>query len=280
MIKNTRQYIIIAGGCFWGMQELFRAQKGVVETEVGYTGGDNEHPTYDHHPGHAEAIKITYDDTTDSATLLDYFFAIHDPTTVNQQGNDRGASYRSAIFYPDEEQKQEAEQAIERNQRHWKKPIVTTLEPLVTFWSAEAEHQDYLQRNPGGYTCHYERSHVAKKRLLFVYNADSGIGNALIDYGKKYISPETYECRLCMVTYGAFGMKKDWKKFVESLPYEAVFLHRDELKTRHADADIALPVVLLETGGTLDVLVSSKDFKNIQTLDRLQEVVSGAISGQ
>lgn len=140
------------------MEDLFRAQAGVVDTEVGYTGGENENPTYEHHPGHAEALKITFDETKTSVdALLDYFFQIHDPTTVNRQGNDVGSSYRSAIFYQSKDEKKQAEDAIKRNQVYWEKSIVTTLEPLTTFWSAEEYHQDYLQKNPGGYTCHYER---------------------------------------------------------------------------------------------------------------------------
>ena len=151
--------LILAGGCFWGMEELFREQPGVIDTEVGYTGGENEHPTYERHPGHAEALKLTYDESqTTIQTLLDYFFQIHDPTTMNRQGNDIGSSYRSAIFYADDMQKKEAQAAIERNQGYWKAPIVTQLEQLATFWPAEEYHQDYLQKNPGGYTCHYERA--------------------------------------------------------------------------------------------------------------------------
>lgn len=151
--------LVIAGGCFWGVEELFRTQTGVVDTEVGYTGGENSHPAYEHHPGHAEAIKITYDPTlTTEAELFDYFFQIHDPTTMNRQGNDVGSSYRSAIFYSSEAQKQEAESAIARNQIHWEAHIVTQLEPLQTFWPAEDYHQDYLQKNVGGYTCHFERA--------------------------------------------------------------------------------------------------------------------------
>ena len=150
--------LIIAGGCFWGVEELFRTQPGVVDTEVGYTGGDNDNPTYEHHPGHAEAVKITYDPSvTTEATLLDYFFQIHDPTTMNRQGNDVGSSYRSSIFYQADSQKAEAEAAIKRNQPYWQAPVVTRLEPLTTFWTAEDYHQDYLQKNPGGYTCHFER---------------------------------------------------------------------------------------------------------------------------
>lgn len=153
------QTIVLAGGCFWGLEELFRTQKGVLDTEVGYCGGTNETPTYEFHPGHAEALKIVFDDQqTSLAKLLDYFFRVHDPTTLNQQGNDIGTSYRSAIFYADEIQKSEAEAAVKRNQTYWTKSITTTLEPLTVFWSAEEYHQDYLRKNPGGYTCHYERS--------------------------------------------------------------------------------------------------------------------------
>lgn len=151
--------LVFAGGCFWGVEELFRAQPGVTDTEVGYTGGSNDNPTYEFHPGHAEAIRVTFDESkTSYDDLLDYFFRIHDPTTLNRQGNDVGTSYRSAIFYADEAEKREAEEAIRRNQAFWDKPITTTREPLATFWSAEEYHQDYLQKNPGGYTCHYERA--------------------------------------------------------------------------------------------------------------------------
>lgn len=151
--------LVIAGGCFWGMEELFRDQPGVVDTEVGYAGGENDNPTYENHPGHAEALEITYDPSkTDIKTLLDYHFQIHDPTTMNRQGNDVGSSYRSTIFYADDEQKKAAEEAITRNQPYWEQPIVTSIEPLTTFWPAEHYHQDYLQKNIGGYTCHYERA--------------------------------------------------------------------------------------------------------------------------
>lgn len=128
--------LYIAGGCFWGMEELFRDQPGVIDTEVGYTGGENDNPTYENHPGHAETLEITYDESkTNIATLLDYFFQIHDPTTMNRQGNDIGSSYRSAIFYTDDEQKHQAEEAIKRNQVYWQAPIVTQLEKLTTFWA-------------------------------------------------------------------------------------------------------------------------------------------------
>lgn len=150
--------IVVAGGCFWGMEELLKTQKGVIDTEVGYAGGENENPTYEHHPGHAEAVNIVYDESrTDSDKLLDYFFRIHNPTTKNRQGNDIGTSYRSTIFYKDDHGREEAEEAIRRNQKYWRKPICTTIEPMTGFWPAEEYHQDYLQKNPGGYTCHYER---------------------------------------------------------------------------------------------------------------------------
>lgn len=141
------------------MEDLFRTQPGVIDCEVGYTGGDNENPTYQNHPGHAEALKLSFGPTlTNPSTLLDYFFRIHNPTTKDRQGNDIGSSYRSAIFYANDAQKVAAYESIERNQKHWPEPIVTTVEPLTQFWSAEAYHQQYLQKNPGGYTCHFERT--------------------------------------------------------------------------------------------------------------------------
>ena len=151
--------LVLAGGCFWGMEELFRDQPGVVDTEVGYAGGSNDDPTYENHPGHAEALKLTYDPAlTNIDALLDYHFQIHDPTTMNRQGNDVGSSYRSTIFYSDDAQKQAAEASIARNQPYWKDEIITSIEPLTTFWPAEDYHQDYLQKNIGGYTCHFERA--------------------------------------------------------------------------------------------------------------------------
>jgi peptide-methionine (S)-S-oxide reductase len=149
--------IIVAGGCFWGLEELIRIQVGVISTEVGYTGGTNENPTYENHPGHAEAVEIEYDTTkTSYKNLLDFFFQIHNPTTLNQQGNDRGTSYRSAIFYQNEDERKEAEEFIEivNKSKRWQNPVVTTLEPFKIFYKAEDYHQDYLQKNPGGYTCH------------------------------------------------------------------------------------------------------------------------------
>lgn len=152
---------VLAGGCFWGMEELFRKQPGVIDTQTGYTGGENANPTYENHPGHAEALRISYDpDKTSFRDLLDFFFRIHDPSTLNRQGNDVGTSYRSAIFYGDAEQKKEAEEFIKlvNASKRWLKPVVTTLEPLGTFTEAEGYHQDYLQNNPDGYTCHFVRN--------------------------------------------------------------------------------------------------------------------------
>ena len=150
----------IAGGCFWGMEDLFRVRPGIKDTEVGYIGGTNEHPIYQNHPGHAEGIALSYDATeTSFKEILDYFFRIHNPTTVDRQGNDLGSSYRSAIFYKNDEEKALAEEviAIVNASGRWEAKVVTTLEPYTTFWPAEPEHQDYLVRKPNGYTCHFER---------------------------------------------------------------------------------------------------------------------------
>lgn len=150
----------IAGGCFWGMEDLFRVRKGILDTEVGYIGGINENPTYRNHPGHAEGIELTYDaDLTSFKEILDYFFRIHNPTTIDRQGNDIGSSYRSAIFYQNEEEKSISTAFIKvvEDSKRWEGKVVTTLEPYSTFWPAEPEHQDYLVRNPNGYTCHFER---------------------------------------------------------------------------------------------------------------------------
>jgi peptide-methionine (S)-S-oxide reductase len=151
---------ILAGGCFWGMQDLIRRQPGVVSTRVGYTGGEVPNATYRNHAGHAEAIEIGYDPAgTDYRTLLEFFFAIHDPTTKNRQGNDVGTSYRSAIFYLDDEQQQIALQTVAEVNASglWPGEVVTEVCPAGDFWEAEPEHQDYLQHFPGGYTCHYVR---------------------------------------------------------------------------------------------------------------------------
>jgi peptide-methionine (S)-S-oxide reductase len=152
--------IVLAGGCFWGMEELIGLQPGVIKTRVGYTGGTNDKPTYENHNGHAEAVEIEYDsEKTSYQNLLDFFFQIHDPTTLNQQGNDRGASYRSAIFFGNEEEKKEAEKfiGIVNDSGRWENPVVTMLESLRKFYPAEDYHQKYLQKNPGGYTCHWRR---------------------------------------------------------------------------------------------------------------------------
>ncbi len=147
----------LAGGCFWGLEELFRNVPGVLSTETGYIGGENEAPTYQNHPGHAEALEITYDDEkTNFWKILDRFFSIHNPTTMNRQGNDIGTSYRSAVFYQDQDEKDQAEKFIKivNDSGRWKDPVVTTLEPFKEWWPAEGYHQDYLQNNVGGYTCH------------------------------------------------------------------------------------------------------------------------------
>ena len=156
--------IVLAGGCFWGLQELIRKQEGVMGTVVGYAGGslpmDDDKPTYPSHKGYAEAVEIEYDtQKTSYVNLLDFFFQIHDPTTLNQQGNDRGVSYRSAIFYKSKEEKEAAEKFIDivNKSGRWDNPVVTTIEPLKGFHPAEDYHQDYLQKNPQGYTCHYRR---------------------------------------------------------------------------------------------------------------------------
>ncbi len=151
---------ILAGGCFWGVEELVRNLPGVTATEVGYTGGDVPNATYRNHGTHAEAIKITFDpEKLPYRKLLEFFFQIHDPTTRNRQGNDIGTSYRSAIFYLNDEQKKAAETLIKEMtaSKKWPGPIVTEVAPASDFWRAEEEHQDYLQKYPTGYTCHWVR---------------------------------------------------------------------------------------------------------------------------
>ncbi|MGY3052272.1 peptide-methionine (S)-S-oxide reductase [Pedobacter sp. UYEF25] len=150
----------IAGGCFWGMEDLFRVRPGIIDTEVGYIGGENENPTYRNHPGHAEGIELTYDPANTSfREILDFFYRVHDPSTVDRQGNDRGSSYRSAIFIQDEEERKVAEEVIQivNDSKRWSGKVVTSLERFSKFWPAETEHQDYLLMNPNGYTCHFER---------------------------------------------------------------------------------------------------------------------------
>lgn len=159
-IKMETEVAIIAGGCFWGIEELFRKQKGVIDTEVGYIGGSNNNPTYKNHPGHAEAVRIEFSPRVISyRKLLEYFFQIHNPTTINRQGNDIGSSYRSVIFFTSESQKMEAEKLIKEinASNNWPGIVVTEVISAGTFWPAEKEHQDYLQNHPNGYTCHFER---------------------------------------------------------------------------------------------------------------------------
>lgn len=156
MIKK----IVLGGGCFWGLQDLMRKQHGVVKTQAGYSGGFVKNPNYENHEGHAEVVQIEYDTKkTSYKKMLDFFFQIHDPTTLNQQGNDRGTSYRSVIFYSNDEEKQESEDFIDivNKSGRWKNPVVTTLEPFKKFYIAEYYHQDYLQKHPNGYTCHFIR---------------------------------------------------------------------------------------------------------------------------
>lgn len=154
---------IVAAGCFWGVEEIFRKIPGVVRTTVGYTGGTTPDPTYEEvctgRTGHAEAIEVVYDPAkTDYATILDFFFRLHDPTTLNRQHNDIGTQYRSAIFYTSEAQKEIAERVKQERAGDFKKPIVTEISPASVFYSAEAYHQDYLVKNPGGYNCHVLRN--------------------------------------------------------------------------------------------------------------------------
>jgi peptide-methionine (S)-S-oxide reductase len=156
----TTKTAILAGGCFWGMEDLIRRRPGVRDTRVGYTGGDVPNATYRNHGTHAEAIEITYDPTVTSyRSLLEFFFQIHDPSTKNRQGNDLGTSYRSGIYYLDEEQRRVAEDTIADVDASglWPGPVVTELAPAGDFWEAEPEHQDYLERYPTGYTCHFVR---------------------------------------------------------------------------------------------------------------------------
>ena len=151
---------VLAGGCFWGMEELIRQRPGVVSTRVGYTGGDVPNATYRNHGDHAEGIEIVYDPArTSYREMLEFFFQIHDPSTRDRQGNDRGRSYRSAIYYVDEAQREEAVRTIADVDASglWPGKVVTEVEPVGDFWEAEPEHQDYLQRIPHGYTCHFVR---------------------------------------------------------------------------------------------------------------------------
>jgi len=156
----SEQRAVLAGGCFWGMQDLIRKREGVLSTRVGYSGGDVPNATYRDHGTHAEAIEVMFnDDVISYRDLLELFFQIHDPTTLNRQGNDRGLSYRSAIYYVDEDQKATALDTIADVEAAgiWPGKVVTEVEPVSDFWEAEPEHQDYLERIPNGYTCHFPR---------------------------------------------------------------------------------------------------------------------------
>ncbi|MUZ63540.1 peptide-methionine (S)-S-oxide reductase MsrA [Agrobacterium vitis] len=158
----TSERAVLAGGCFWGMQDLIRKLPGVIATLVGYSGGDVANATYRNHGTHAEAIEIIFDPSkTSFRDLLEFFFQIHDPSTPNRQGNDVGVSYRSAVFYTSEEQKKVAEDTIADVDASgiWPGKVVTELAPVGDFWQAEPEHQDYLERIPNGYTCHFPRPH-------------------------------------------------------------------------------------------------------------------------
>ena len=156
----TTERAILAGGCFWGVQDLLRRYDGIVSTRVGYTGGKNSHPTYRNHPGHAEAVEIIFDPSRITyRQILEFFFQIHDPSTLNRQGNDIGSSYRSAIFYTSEEQRRIAGDTIADVDASglWPGKVVIEVGPASEFGEAEPEHQDYLQRYPTGYTCHFVR---------------------------------------------------------------------------------------------------------------------------
>lgn len=156
----TEERAVLAGGCFWGVQDLVRRQPGVISTRVGYAGGEVANATYRNHGNHAESIGIIFDTArTSFRTLLEFFFQIHDPTTVNRQGNDRGPGYRSAIFYTSDEQRRIAEDTIADVEASglWPGKVVTEIAPAGPFWQAEPEHQDYLERIPNGYTCHFIR---------------------------------------------------------------------------------------------------------------------------
>ena len=156
----TEERAVLAGGCFWGVQDLFRRYDGVLSTRVGYTGGSTPNATYRNHGRHAEAVEIIFDPARISyRQILEFFFQIHDPTTRNRQGNDVGTSYRSAIFYTSDEQRRIAEDTIADVDASglWPGKVVTEVVPASDFWEAEPEHQDYLERYPGGYTCHFVR---------------------------------------------------------------------------------------------------------------------------
>jgi len=161
-LEPGQEVATLAGGCFWGMEDIIRKLEGVSETEVGYTGGATKDPVYETvkvgNTGHAESIQITFNPSVlPYSELLKWFFKMHDPTTIDRQGNDRGSQYRSAIFYHSDAQRLAAEAAKKDAEKMWGKPVVTQIVPAKPFYSAEKYHQDYLEKNPGGYTCHYVR---------------------------------------------------------------------------------------------------------------------------
>ncbi len=159
-MTSTTERAVLAGGCFWGMQDLVRKLPGVISTRVGYSGGETPNATYRNHGSHAEALEIIFDPAkTNFRNLLEFFFQIHDPSTKNRQGNDMGMSYRSAIFYTSEDQKQVALDTIKDVDASglWPGKVVTEVAPVGSFWEAEPEHQDYLEKYPNGYTCHFAR---------------------------------------------------------------------------------------------------------------------------
>ena len=159
-MSDKTERAVLAGGCFWGVQQLIRRMPGVISTRVGYSGGEVDNATYRNHGNHAEAIEIIFDpEKLSFRSLLEFFFQIHDPSTLNRQGNDKGTSYRSAIFYTSEEQREVAEDTIADVDASgiWPGKVVTEVTPVSAFWEAEPEHQDYLERIPHGYTCHFVR---------------------------------------------------------------------------------------------------------------------------
>jgi peptide-methionine (S)-S-oxide reductase len=173
-MSDTTERAVLAGGCFWGMQDLIRKRPGVVSTRVGYTGGSNANATYRRHPGHAEALEIVFEPGVVSfRDLLEFFFQVHDPTTKDRQGNDVGSSYRSAIFYTSDEQRRVAEDTIADVNASglWPGRVVTEVVPEAPFWEAEPEHQDYLERYPNGYTCHFVRPNWKLPRRSETANA-------------------------------------------------------------------------------------------------------------
>ena len=160
-MSEQRDRAVLAGGCFWGMQDLIRRLPGVTKTRVGYTGGTVPNATYRHHDGHAEAVEVLFDPAAIGyRDILEYFFRIHDPTTPDRQGNDRGTSYRSEIFFTSDDQRRAAEETVADVDASglWPGPVVTRVSPAGDFWEAEPEHQDYLLRHPNGYTCHFPRA--------------------------------------------------------------------------------------------------------------------------